>query len=51
VLEVRGLGFTHNFITFSFTHFCEIGELILIAVNSCIIDVVMVENMIYMIIV
>jgi hypothetical protein len=50
VLEVRGLGFTHNFITFSFYPFCEIDELNLIFVNSCMIVVVMFENMMYMII-
>jgi hypothetical protein len=48
VLEVSGLGFTHNFIIFPFTHFCEIDELNLIVVNSCMIVVVMFENMIYM---
>jgi hypothetical protein len=49
VLEVRELGFTHNFITFSFYPFCEIDELNLNVVNSCMIVVVMFENMICMI--
>jgi hypothetical protein len=51
VLEVRGLDFTHNFITLSFYPFCEIDDLNLIVVNSCMTVVVMFENMISIIIV
>ena len=51
MIEVRGLGFTHNFIIFPFYPFCEIDELNLVVVNSCIIVVVMFENMICVIIV